>query len=70
MVAVPVDAAVTSPEASTLATERLVLLQTPPEVASVSVIGSCGQFVATPVIPEIDTMILTVVVVKQPVGSV
>ena len=67
MVVVPVDTLVTTPRLLTVATEVLVLLHTPPGVASVRAIESPVQTVVAPVIAAGDWFTVILVVAMQPV---
>lgn len=70
MVAVPVVAPVTTPDAEpTGAIAVLLLLHAPPVVASVSVIVAPTHTLLLPVIAAGEVLTVTVAVVAQPVPS-
>lgn len=71
MVAVPADEpAVTTPLASTLATDGLLLLQVPPEVASLNELVPPAHTLSVPVIAAGAELIVSVWEVRQPVPNV
>ena len=71
MVGFPPDTPVTTPEEDpTVARAVLLLLQVPPEVASVNVVVKNGQTTAVPPIAAGEELTVTGVVILHPVGSV
>ena len=71
MVAPPALMPVTIPvDDPTLATDRLLLLQTPPPVVLINKAGTPIQIAGTPAITTGDRFTVIVCVTKQPPGSV
>lgn len=71
MVTVPADTPSTNPDVEPIvAIPVLLLLHTPPAVASFKVVVPSTQTLVTPVIEDGKGFTVTTVVVRQPVGKV